>query len=341
LRRASLRRAVGPLALALACARGALAQGAGDAAGAGNEVQAARALFDDARRDEQAGRFGEALGKFERVLKTKETASVHFHVAYCQEKIGQIASAYAHYKQALELARSTQGPDRKLIVEQSAESLKDLEPRVPELTLQLPRGVEGVRVRFDNTVVPLERAEGALRVDPGLHTLEVSAPDKKPFVREFSLKERERHTVVVFFEPSAPAPAAPPPPAAPPAPAAPAAAPPPAGEGGGGGSIAPWIIGGASLALAGVGVGFFLAGQSQADDLDECREKRLVCDRDEIDKSRTRNYAIAGSAGVLSLVGAGVAIVLAVSGGDDAPPGAKAAGGLVVTPQGLGWAGRF
>ncbi len=338
-------RALWPLLVVVLIAPGVGAQGGG-APGAPGDVQAARALFEEARRDEQAGRWGEALGKLQRILQSKETASVRFHAAYCEEKLGELASAYRDYERALELARSTQGPDRKLIVEQSADGLKDLTGRVPELVLQLPRDVEGVRVTFDGTEVPAARASGPLRVNPGLHVLNVSAPGKKPFSREFSLSEREKHTVVVLFEPASGAPpAAAPPPAAPApgttaAPAAPAVpAERPAGAGGGS-SIAPWVVGGASVALAGVGVGFFFAGRSQGDKLDECRGGGVVCKLSDIEATRTRNYAIAGSAGALALVGGGVTLALALARGNDAPA-AKAASGPLVGPGWLGWAGRF
>jgi hypothetical protein len=335
--------ALRPVVFVLACARVASAQGAkAEPPPAG--APSARALFDEATRHEKAERWAEALAAFQRILPLKETASVRFHAAYCAEKLGQLAAAHRDYERALELARSTQGPDRKLIIEQSADALKDLTPRVPEVTLQLPRGVEGVRVTLDNVEVPAERAASPLRVDPGLHKLSVSAADKKPFEREFSLEPRERHTVVVFLESSS-APAPSPAPAAPPASARPADR--PAGSAAaagssGGGSAAPWIVGGASVAMAGVGVGFFLAGRKLADDVDRCQqETRVACDLDALTSARTTNYAIAGAAGALSLVGAGVTIALALSKGDDAPSGVKAASGLVVTPNGLGWAGRF
>ncbi|HEU4535638.1 MAG TPA: hypothetical protein VFS00_16035, partial [Polyangiaceae bacterium] len=155
---------------------------------------------------------------------------------------------------------------------------------------------------------------------------------------EFSLAQREKHTVVVLFEP---APIAPPAAAPPPAPAA---SPPAerAAPSAGGGSLAPWLVGGASAALAGVGVGFFFAGEARDDELDDCRAGRALCDESAIESSRQRNYTIAGTAGALSLVGAGVTLALALSGGRGDGPAARAAGGLVVTPQGVvGWAGRF
>ena len=310
------------------------------------DAAAARALFDEARKDEQAGRWGEALGKFRRILQSKETASVRFHAAYCEEKLGQLAGAYRNYERALELARTTQGPDRMLIVEQSAAGLKDLSPRVPEVVVQLPREVEGLRATLDGVELPADRAAGPLRVDPGQHTLEVAAPGKKRFVREFALAERERHTVVVLFEasPSGPASAAsaPPAPTTAPAPSAADRAAPAADAGEGGGSLAPWLVGGASVALAGVATGFFFAGRSQGERLDECRASSdVICDESAIKSVRTRNYALAASAGALSLVGAGVTLVLALSGGGGDAPAAKAAGGLVIVPGGVGWAGRF
>lgn len=330
--------------VALAGPRAALAQGPA-AAPAGRspapealDATTARALFDEARKDEQAGRWGEALAKFQRIARSKETASVRFHAAYCEEKLGEVASAYANYERALELARSSQGPDRKLIIEQSAEGLKDLAPRVPEVTIQLPRGVDGVRVTFDNNEVPAERATGPLRVNPGQHTLQVVAPGLRPFVREFSLAQREKHTVVVLFESTPSATPAAAPAAAPAPPAAPAERP---ASDQGGSSLAPWIVGGASAALAGVGVGFFFAGEARDDELDDCRTALAVCDESAVESSRKRNYTIAGVAGALSLVGAGVTVVLALSGGSSNGVPARAASGLVITPHGMGWAGRF
>lgn len=336
-----MRRSLEVLAVVLVCSRGASAQEAGPAAG---NVQAARALFDDARRDEQAARWTDALVKFKRILETKKTASVLFHVAYCEEKLGEFASAYEDYGRALELARSTGGPDRKLIIEQSADSMKVLLPQIPEVTLQLPREVESPRVTVDNTVVPPEKVAAPLRVNPGLHTISVSAPGWKPFVREVSLKPYERHTISTALErASSTPPTAPPvaPVATGPIAPGPIAPPAEAPTKSGGGSAVPWVVGGVSVGLAGAAVGFFLAGQSRADDLDECRRNNVVCDRDSIDKARTRNYALAGAAGVLALVGGGVTLVLALSKNDDAPAGAKAASGLVLTPGGVGWASRF
>src|SRR5687767_8465159 len=57
------------------------------------ELEAARALFEEARRDEAARRWGEALLKFRRILATKDTASLRFHLAYCEESMGLVASA--------------------------------------------------------------------------------------------------------------------------------------------------------------------------------------------------------------------------------------------------------
>jgi hypothetical protein len=324
------------------CGPGVLAQEAPGAASP--EAVAARALFGEARKDEQAGRWGDALGKFRNILQARETASVRFHAAYCEEKLGHLTAAYRDYARALKLARTTPGPDRKLIIDQSGAGLAGLSSRVARLVVQLPREVTGARVTVDGAEVPSDEAAEAMPLEPGRHVLEVAAPGKRPFRREFTIEQPKEIAVLVLFE-EAPAPAAPaPPPAASTAPAAP---PPPAPADGeasgrrGGSSLAPWVVGGASVALAGVATGFFFVGRARGDKLDECRSGQLVCRESDLRSSRTRSYAIAGSAGALALVGAGVAVVLALSGGGDDAPASKAASGLVVGPGGLGWAGRF
>ena len=69
------------------------------------QVTATRELFIAATKDEQAGRFAEALEKLRKVVVLKPTAGVRFHIANCEEGIGQLVKALDDYSRAETQAR--------------------------------------------------------------------------------------------------------------------------------------------------------------------------------------------------------------------------------------------
>ena len=75
-------------------------------------LAAARALFADALHDEEAGRFADALEKFERVRAVRDTASIEYRIGSCYEGLGQPAPAFRAYLAAQALGASDpQGAD--------------------------------------------------------------------------------------------------------------------------------------------------------------------------------------------------------------------------------------
>lgn len=298
------------------------------------ELEAARSLFEEARRDEAARRWGEALLKFRRILATKDTASLRFHLAYCEENMGLVASAARDYGRAAELAQATKGPDRKLIVDDSARSVVELGPRVPTLTLEVPAGVEGVSVQVDGDTMPANEVGTAWPLDPGHHSVEVNASGKRAFRKEIRLAEREKLTLSAIFEPAVvftPAP-----------PAAPGRAPAPArgATSNGGVPIGTWIAGGAGVAFAGAAAGFWAMSMAQRNELDRCKASGGGCDGSEVAAASNRNLAFAGVAGGLALAGAGTALWFALGSSSKAPTKAPATG-LVIGPAGVAWRGSF
>src|SRR4051812_3669691 len=57
------------------------------------ELQQARELFQEAYKDEQERRFSEALEKFQRVARVKESAAVRYRIAAVLEGAGRIREA--------------------------------------------------------------------------------------------------------------------------------------------------------------------------------------------------------------------------------------------------------
>src|SRR5258706_15123609 len=96
------------------------------------QVQAARELFQEAERDEDAKRWAEALEKLRRVAAVRLTPGVRYHIALCEENLGQLVAALADYTLAENQARAENAQDVLRLVGKKLESLR---ARVPRLTI--------------------------------------------------------------------------------------------------------------------------------------------------------------------------------------------------------------
>ncbi len=100
---------------------------------AADPLPAARALFADALRDEEAGRLADALDKFERVRAVRDTASVEYRIASCQEGLGQPVPAYRAYLAARTLAAND--PQSADIARAASQRLDALSKQVAQLAI--------------------------------------------------------------------------------------------------------------------------------------------------------------------------------------------------------------
>ncbi len=170
----------------------------------GLSLEAARDLFVEAEKDEDAGRWGEALEKVRRVAEVKLTPGVRYHVALCEEHLGQLLSALDDYKTAATQARAENAPDVLRLVDAR---VADASLRVAHVVIALVPAVADADVRLDGQAVtpgvPID-------ADPGRHTVEASAPGCAPSFAVVTLPERETTPYEVHLEPDvAPAAAAP------------------------------------------------------------------------------------------------------------------------------------
>jgi hypothetical protein len=110
---------------------------------------------------ENAGRWADALEKFEIVARGRETAAVRFHIGLCHQHLGRLRLAERAYLDA----RSRAGAGSS-VAEEATERLADLSARFPKLVLQVIGDRTGLTVHLDGAPV----ATGApLTVDPGPH----------------------------------------------------------------------------------------------------------------------------------------------------------------------------
>ncbi|MGD0527987.1 MAG: hypothetical protein ABSE49_22830, partial [Polyangiaceae bacterium] len=169
----SLRRRPWLLGLALAAltpSRPAAAQATADPA-------AAEALFGEAQRLEAAGKYAEACPKFAESLRLDSGIGVMLYLADCWERVERTASAWAQFREAEDLATRL-GDKRAAAAHQRAAIL---EPRLARLVIHVAPGADVAGLELTRDTTPMGPAQWGVPVpvDPGPHTIVMSAPGKK------------------------------------------------------------------------------------------------------------------------------------------------------------------
>jgi len=117
-------------------------------------------------------RWAEACPLFEASYRADPQIGVLLYLADCHEHVGRIASAYAEFTDAADLARQ-RGDARESIARQRAATLA---PRLSKIRVVAPpEPPPGLVVKRDGVDITL-LVGGELAIDPGDHELEASAP---------------------------------------------------------------------------------------------------------------------------------------------------------------------
>jgi hypothetical protein len=170
---------------------------------------AARALFAEGRRLVAAGDYVHACPKFEDSYRLDPGIGTSYNLADCFEHVGRTASAWARFLDVAAATKAAGQTERETLARARA---KALEPRLARLTVVVSQPVDGLVVKRDATVLG-EAAWGvAVPVDPGPHTIEATAPQRKSWSSVLDVPPAAG-SVSIEVPPLAAAPAlAPPPP---------------------------------------------------------------------------------------------------------------------------------
>jgi hypothetical protein len=248
-----------------------------------------------------AGKWAEALERFQRVVALRASAKGWFNLARAEEHVGRAASAERDYDKALTLARSASEAD----VAAAAEgALHELAPRVPHVRahLSVPSRPLAAHAHAEVDGQPIA-LDASTAVDPGDHAVGVHADGVAEIVRHVHVAERDQ-VDLEFDLPGAPAEASRPvEPSRPPEPPAPDAA--TSGRAVG----PPLAIAAAGVIFLASGVVLYVTGKSSYDsELKECTgscPSQAIADQG----NRGRTSMIAGDA-LLAGGGAVVAVGL-------------------------------
>jgi len=304
-------------------------------AGAGDDKETAKALFERGLEQMEAKRYDEACPAIEQSLKLDPYPGTLFTLAECEALRGRPLAAIARYTEYLELHASL--PRAKQLKQGSRDKdartkKAELEQSVAGVTLTLPTDAPpGVVVTRDGVTLGADQLGSPVRLDPGEHVVTTEAPGGPLTEQRFSLGKGEKREIALEVRK---APAAPKPGTAPP--------PPP---GMSGRRVAAFVTGGvgvAGLVLGAVTGGLMLAQQDaiNAGCKDSGAGVALCNAAGAAAGNDAKLFGAVASAGFIAgLAGAGVSIALFATEPKPIKSGATANGsvevGVQVGPAGM------
>ncbi|WP_438017851.1 hypothetical protein WMF18_01605 [Sorangium sp. So ce315] len=339
----ALRRARLALASVVLASAALLVPAGAAAQGAGGDPTLAQTLFEEGRRLMEAKSYAEACPKLAESQRLRPGTGTLLNLALCNEALGRTATAWGQFKEALFASKKEGNAAREAFAQ---EHISALEPRLSKIQLNA-ESTPGLLIRVDGNDIPAAALGTPIPIDPGTHEVEATAQGYSVWSTTVQVGDSADLKAIAIPK-LQPAPA-PEPTAAPPAPA------PAAGAGRGEGlRTAGFVIGGAGVAVLGVGAVFGVLAAGQASDAER---DQALCPNKQCTPQGRKEISAAETKALVSTIGVGVGIaalgagaILVLTSGPARTEGARAAGGPVqarVVPLlgpdggGVGVLGRF
>ena len=167
---------------------------------AGNK-EAVRQLSNEADGDFEAGRYQQALEKFQRAYESAKVPTLLALIAKTQVKLGHLVEAYEAYHQATILERNDLwvGSIQQDAQRDAQRSLDELQPRIPRLTIRVEgASPKDVTVKIDDADIPSSLIGVERLSDPGQRRI-VGHFGNSEVRADATLSEGERKEVVLKF----------------------------------------------------------------------------------------------------------------------------------------------
>ncbi len=281
------------------------------------DVAMAEALFRDGQALIQEKKVSAACAKFEESQRLDPQLGTLLHLATCHAELGRVASAWAEFIEAAELAEQSGEKDREKLAKERA---RKLEPEVPKLLIGAEAQDPLPTLSLDGKELGRATLGTALPIDPGSHTLTAVAPGKTPWKKQFDVTAGSGQTrvEVPVLEAMGSSDARPTPP-----PATPETWPVSESKPSSGQKTIGIVVGGVGVVALGVGGYFGLHAASQKSDADShcdgklCTQEGIAGHEDSKRSARIANIGIG-----LGVVAIGVGTYLVLSAPKSAERGA-------------------
>jgi hypothetical protein len=172
----------------------------GAAAPSASDRTMAQSLFEEARRLMTAKDYAAACPKLLESNRLDPSGGTLLNLALCREHEGKLATAWAHFKQALSVAKRDARPDRAQAAE---EHLKALEGRVPSIKLAVASPQPSEEVLVDGESVGSAAWGTSMALDPGEHRVSARVPGHPEWTLTFDLPAGQSITIEVPAFPAA------------------------------------------------------------------------------------------------------------------------------------------
>jgi len=195
------RKAVATLLITFGLATAPLAAGAEPSA---SDRETARALLIDGRLKFKTKDYQGALHSFQAAHAIMRVPTTGLDLARAQEAVGHLVEARITALDVVQMAPAPDEPEAFTKARLAARELVDaLAARIPSLVISIRGGPPGAEVQVTVDGAPLPPASLSLprKVNPGLHTIVVSALGHATMRRDVTVEERATLPVTIELEP--------------------------------------------------------------------------------------------------------------------------------------------
>ena len=160
------------------------------------ELVEARAKFQRALELEQAENFAGALVLYREVGAVKMTPQVRYHIALCEEKLGQLVSALGGYELAM-----TMGTDMpEDFVAEVQTSIDELRARIPKLIIRRGEGAEAASISLDGVLLGQASIGSEIPLNPGPHTVFAQSRGYEDYQQTVSMTAGSTETLSITMD---------------------------------------------------------------------------------------------------------------------------------------------
>ncbi len=153
----------------------------------------ARKLGDQGLAFYQDQRWAEAYDKFQDADRTFHAPTLVLFMARCKDKLGALLEAREHYRSLLREAVTPDAPPQFVAAKDGAfRELEGLEKRIPSLVVELSgTAASEAAVSIDGQAISGKALREPIDLDPGRHTVVVTAPGHEPVSDDMELSDSD------------------------------------------------------------------------------------------------------------------------------------------------------
>ncbi|HSQ63658.1 MAG TPA: PEGA domain-containing protein, partial [Polyangiaceae bacterium] len=154
----------------------------------------ARDLYKEGWALQQAGKYTDALDKYQRSIAVYSAPTTAFRIAQCKAALGQLVEAAEELRAVRDVQLPANAPEAFVKAKQEAATeLQSVEPRIPKLKINVtPANATGLTVTIDGQPMPTALLGVGRAINPGTHKIVVVAPGYAQAEQSVDVREKQQ-----------------------------------------------------------------------------------------------------------------------------------------------------